>query len=55
MGKSFSHQACPLSSPIPTHLLALQPPKGTFDNIERYHTRFFWSGKEEGDKHHWMA
>jgi len=41
---------------IPTHLLAaLQPTKGTLDNIERYLARFFWSGKEEGGKHHWIA
>nr|AAT38805.1 hypothetical protein SDM1_47t00008 [Solanum demissum] len=41
---------------IPTHLLvALQPTKGTLDNIEIYLARFFWSSKEEGGKHHWIA
>ncbi|KAH0769668.1 hypothetical protein KY290_013649 [Solanum tuberosum] len=33
-------------------LAAVHPPKGTLEVIERYLTRFYWSGNEEDKKYH---
>ncbi|OIT37319.1 putative ribonuclease h protein [Nicotiana attenuata] len=36
-------------------LAAVDSPKGTIDTIEKYITRFFWSGTNEVGKHHWVS
>lgn len=36
-------------------LVVFHPPKGTISMIKRYICRFFWSGLEEGGKHHWIS
>lgn len=39
---------------LPVHLLsATNPPMGTIELIEKYITRFFWSGQESRGKYHW--
>ncbi|XP_060211662.1 uncharacterized protein LOC132639211 [Lycium barbarum] len=38
------------------HLLSVvTPPIGIMEIIEKYLTRFFWSGLESGGKHHWAS
>ncbi|KAH0769685.1 hypothetical protein KY290_013666 [Solanum tuberosum] len=41
---------------LPTHLLSVVvPPKGTFEIIEKCLARFFWSGQDTRNKHHWIS
>ncbi|XP_059292579.1 uncharacterized protein LOC132046049 [Lycium ferocissimum] len=36
-------------------LAAVHPPKGIFELIETYLTRFYWTGNEEGGTYHWIS